>query len=214
MTAPQFLLVLEARSGDAALERVRAALDAVPIASAVIRTHQLGSGQPAADAATVKPLVSILQARGVAALIHSDIALARATGADGIHLVLAAGGPDPATVVKTARSTVGKGQIVGVEIASGLRHDAMIAGESGADYIAFSGPNHDALIAWWAELFELPCVALGSSGMGVADPHAAADLGQAGADFIAVALNGAQTPADIQTAMRAVAAALVRRDQA
>lgn len=156
----------------------------------------------------MQPLVALLQSRGVAALIHSDIALARATDADGVHLVLATGGADPATVVATARAAVGKGQIVGVEIASGLRHDAMVAGEAGADYIAFSGAARHALIGWWAEVFELPCVALGMSGAGVADPREVADLGQVGADFIAVALSAAQTAGDIQLLLRAHAAGL------
>ena len=50
------------------------------------------------------------------------------------------------------------------------RHDAMELGEAGADYVAFGIPpdvedravaveRRLDLIAWWSEVFELPCVA-------------------------------------------------------
>ena len=47
------------------------------------------------------------------------------------------------------------------------RHDAMSAGEAGAQFIAFSGLG---LIAWWADIFEIPAVSLipGATGTGAA----------------------------------------------
>ena len=40
----------------------------------------------------------------------------------------------------------------------------MTAGEAGADYVGFSGVVRDdddgSIVAWWASLFEVPCVAL------------------------------------------------------
>ena len=214
MTTPQLLLVIEARAGDAALARVQAALDAVRIASAIIVPPTADGPTGNAAIAQVKPLVQLLQAAGVAALIDRDVTLARATGADGVHLVLGANTDvDPAAMIASVRSTLGKGQIVGIEIASGSRHDAMVAGEAGADYIGFSGADQRERLTWWAELFEPPCVAFGSAmtpNRGVTDPHEAADLSAAGADFIAVALNPAQTAADIQATLRAHADALAQ----
>jgi len=72
------------------------------------------------------------------------------------------------------------------------RHLAMVAGEAGADYVAFGAfyptSTKDAptqaepgLLTWWTELFELPCVAIGGITVGNAAP-----LVEAGADFLAV----------------------------
>jgi thiamine-phosphate pyrophosphorylase len=63
----------------------------------------------------------------------------------------------------------------------------MVAGDAGADYIAFGDPGRPPtaevheLVAWWSELFVLPCLAEGAASL--AD---CAALASAGADFIAV----------------------------
>ena len=76
--------------------------------------------------------------------------------------------------------------------AGGLRsrHDAMLAGETGADYVMFGDPDRrgdrpplEAVtdrLTWWSELIEIPCV--GCAG----DRDEIAPLVQAGADFIAL----------------------------
>ena len=66
----------------------------------------------------------------------------------------------------------------------------MVAAEAGADYVMFGEPDaaghqpsHDAVIdrvAWWAELFEIPCVAYAS------ELDAVTPLADAGADFVAI----------------------------
>ena len=71
------------------------------------------------------------------------------------------------------------------------RHDAMLAAEAGADYVLFGEPDLknerpslgaiEDRVSWWAEVFELPCVAYAAS----LDEVAA--LAAAGADFVAVA---------------------------
>ncbi len=66
----------------------------------------------------------------------------------------------------------------------------MLAAESGADYVMFGEPDEsntrpsfDAIlerVSWWAEVFQIPCVAYAASADEVAP------LAQAGADFVAV----------------------------
>ncbi len=70
------------------------------------------------------------------------------------------------------------------------RHDAMVAAEQGADYVMFGEPDTsgkcpdfaavEERIAWWAEVFEIPCVGYSNS-LETIPPLVAA-----GADFIAL----------------------------
>src|SRR6476660_8186301 len=70
------------------------------------------------------------------------------------------------------------------------RHDAMLAAEQGADYVMFGDPDVEGRrpalpaieerVAWWAEVFEIPCVGYAAS-LGDIAPLVAA-----GADFIAL----------------------------
>ena len=68
--------------------------------------------------------------------------------------------------------------------AGGLRnrHDAMLAGEAGADYVMFGEPDRlggrpplDALVErleWWAEIFQPPCIGYAASLDEVVAAHA------------------------------------------
>lgn len=184
-----------------------AALDAAPAATVLL---------PAAAASALKPLVEFVQLRGAATLIADDARLARTVAADGVHLSWS---PDLAERYAQARSSLGPDAIVGIE-AGGSRHDAMVLGEAGADYIAFAAPPeaHDDggqaglqadLIAWWSELFEVPCVAFG-----VAAPADAAALAADGADFIGVTLPAAADPGTAAALVAAIAAAMPQRREA
>ena len=108
----------------------------------------------------------------------------RADGFDGLHLQAGAG------EVKIARKVLAAGGMLGAGAAR-TRHAAMQLGEAMPDYvllgrIATADPTDgdiaaDAdLVSWWAELFELPAVAVAGE---LAD---VADLAGAGADFVAV----------------------------
>jgi thiamine-phosphate pyrophosphorylase len=130
-------------------------------------------------------LMPIVQAAGAAFIVNDRPDLAKALGADGVHV-----GQDDAAFAE-ARRIVGRDSIVGVTCHDS-RHLAIDAAEAGADYVAFGAmfptSTKDAktraepdLIRWWADLFETPCVAIG----GITVENAPV-LIEAGADFLAV----------------------------
>ena len=130
----------------------------------------------------VKAVAPGVQAAGAALLVDGRPDIVARAGADGAHLT----GPD---ALKPAVPMLKPNYIAG---AGGLRsrHDAMVAAEAGADYVMFGEPDaaghrpsQDAVvdrIAWWAEVFEIPCVAYATA---LDDIDA---LVAAGADFVAV----------------------------
>jgi thiamine-phosphate pyrophosphorylase len=135
----------------------------------------------------VKLLAPLAQDGGAAAVIAAEgaadlAAVAMRGGADGVH----AGGSADA---RRLRERLGD-RIVGAgNIRS--RHDAMELGEAGVDYVMFGEPRADGSLpapetvveraAWWAEIFETPCVAYAPS------LAAMSDLMPTGAEFIALA---------------------------
>ncbi len=130
----------------------------------------------------IKSLADAVQDNGTALLLEGHADLVARAGADGAHLP----GVDD---LRAALSLLKPTRIAGCgRLAS--RHDAMLAGEAGADYVMFGEPgpkgerpSFDAVserVGWWAELFQVPCVAYADS----LDEVAA--LASAGADFIAV----------------------------
>ena len=156
-----------------------AALEAADVAAVLLR---LGPADERTLINRVKVLAAAVQPKDVALVLdgHADI-VARG-GADGAHLT----GIDAFTaaleVLKPAR-IAGCGGLQS-------RHDAMSAGERGADYVMFGEPGPDGRrppfaaiverVEWWAPLFEIPCVAYAAT----LDEIAA--LAAAGAEFIAV----------------------------
>lgn len=177
---PQLYLVLPpvldpASFGDA----LAAVLDTGPVACLRLHlaTRDAGAIGRAADAVR-----EIAHGRDVAVVVAEHLAIAEAHGLDGVHL---AGGRG----VRAARTALGPDRIVGA-FCGASRHDGMVAGEAGADYVAF-GPVVDEglggaeiadrdLFAWWSEMIEVPVVA-----EGVATPEVAAALAPV-ADFLAL----------------------------
>src|SRR5262249_6359897 len=108
----------------------------------------------------VKAAASGVQAAGAALLLDGRPGIVARAGADGAHLA----GPD---ALQAALSSLKPDFIAG---AGGLhsRHAAMVAAEAGAAYVMFGEPDasgqhppRDAVVdrvAWWAEVFEIPCV--------------------------------------------------------
>ena len=158
------------------------------LASAPIAALLIAADGSSLDAGRAKPLVDLAQARGIAALIEADAALARTLRADGVHLPWS---KDIVARYREAREILGGRFIVGAD-AGRLRDDAMSLGEAGADYVGFGIPAHVEdrqsararqleLVAWWAEIFEPPCVAFD-----VDTVEDGARLARRGADFVAL----------------------------
>lgn len=130
-------------------------------------------------------LMPIVQDAGAAFIVNDRPDLAKALGADGVHV-----GQEDASYAE-ARKIVGPDMIVGVTCHDS-RHLAMEAGEAGADYVAFGAiyptTTKDAktsapveLVKWWGDVMTTPQVAIGGITVENAAPVIAA-----GADFIAV----------------------------
>ena len=202
--ATRLVAVLE--PGEGARERLMAAAQAAPIACVMLKIGSAGSDR----VGEASQLLRMAREAGAICLIADDAELARTLSADGVHLSAHGDAEERYAFARAALSARGA---VGVD-AGGSRHRAMTVGEMGADYIAFgcavhSGDAHDGvqarldLIAWWAEVFELPCVA-----MDVVSANDARDLALAGADFVAMTLSAGQSPAWAADTARAFAAAL------
>ncbi len=133
----------------------------------------------------IKALAQVVQRRDVALILDGRPELAARAGADGAHV-------SGVEAFAAALALLKPDRIAG---AAGLRsrHDAMLAAETGADYVMFGEPGKlfpDARrapfdetverLTWWADLFEVPCV-----GYAAAMDEIAA-LGHTKADFIAL----------------------------
>ncbi|NMM42957.1 thiamine phosphate synthase [Rhodospirillaceae bacterium KN72] len=145
-------------------DSLRQALDGGPVAC-----FQLW--MPDADEDTIRQVASTLRPiileYDTAFLLNGHTKLASFVGCDGVHL-----DDTDAKTIKAARKTLGDDAVVGVSCGSS-RHTSMEAAEAGADYVSF-GPvyatstkgldaDEDALdtLSWWAEMMEVPCVAVG-----------------------------------------------------
>lgn len=89
---------------------------------------------------------------------------------EGAHLFQA---PDN---MKAVRKMMGENALGVGPLSS--KHDAMVLGEDGADYIAFPAAEIE-LIEWWVENFTLPCVAWGVQSLDDAQA-----IKKTGADFL------------------------------
>ena len=178
---PARLTLITPRIEDAAAfaGTLAAALAAADFAAAVLR---FADADERTQINRAKALVPLLQEHGAAALLDGIPELAARASADGAHL----------TGLEAFQAALGTLKPAGIAGAGGLatRHDAMLAAEGGADYVMFGEPGADGRrpefaavekrVAWWAEVFELPCVGFAAT----LDEVAA--LAAAGADFVAL----------------------------
>lgn len=144
---------------------------------------RLAPSDPRTLTTRIKTIAAVAQKHDAALLVDGHVDLIARSGADGAHL------PGLAPL-QEALPSLKPDRIAGC---GGLptRHNAMAAGEAGADYLLFGEPDPkgqrpsgDAIaerLEWWAELFEPPCVGYA---MSLAE---AEQFAEAGADFVLVA---------------------------
>lgn len=154
------------------------ALAAADVAAVVVR---LTDADERALVNRVKALAQVAQGRDAALLIDGRPEIVARGGADGAHLT-------GYEAFAAAIDTLKPDRIAGC---GGLatRHDAMQAAEDGADYVAFGMPEDGRRptlaaiidrVEWWAQVFQVPCVAYAATADEVAP------LAAAGADFVAL----------------------------
>jgi len=160
------------------LRDLDAALNAADIAAVLLR---LAEGDERALINRAQPIVTRIARRDVAVLLDGQPQIAARAGADGAHLA----GIETFTA---ALPLLKPDRIAGVALDS--RHDAMLAAETGADYVMFGAPDRrgqrlpfdelEERLSWWAELLEIPCVAY------AATLDEVGPLARTGADFVAL----------------------------
>lgn len=193
---PRLYLVTPPQIEDvpAFIDLFRAAIQGGDVASLQIRLKRGEEIDPTATREVAQAVKRICLAEHIALIINDSPQLARALEADGVHL-----GMDDMDIAE-ARAIVGEDMIIGATCKNS-RHQAMIAGEAGADYVAFgafypSATKADTTraepeVLTWCQMFlTLPCVAIGGITL-----ENAAPLVSAGADFIAVS-NGVWNHSD------------------
>ena len=206
MTEPARLTLLTPllTEADAFAPRLGEACAAGPVAAVIAR---LAPADERTLIKRVKALAPAAQEHGAALVIAAegelDLPLIAARGgADGIHVAAGHAG--------ALRERL-KDRILGV---GGLRskHDAMAAGESGADYLLFGEPRPDGSLppldaiveraAWWAEIFQTPCIGF------VPALDAVARMAETGAEFVGLGDAVWEHPEGPAAAVRAALAAI------
>jgi len=205
-TAPRLYVVTPPVSEPAAVcgeltGRLAEALPGLDVAAVLLR---LPDTDERAMINLVKGIAPAVQGAGAALLLDGRPDIVARAGADGAHLA----GPD---ALKAALPRLKPSHIAGAGRLHS-RHDAMVCAEAGADYVMFGEPDgagqrppFEAVIdrvAWWAEVFEIPCVAY-AAGLDEIEPLAAA-----GADFVAVGTALFDDPRGLRTAAADAAARL------
>jgi thiamine-phosphate pyrophosphorylase len=178
--APRLYLITPEVDDAAAFARaLEPALQAADIAAVLLRLKPAGEAELGGR---IKTLAPVIQRTGAALLLDGHAELVGRSSADGAHLA-------GIHAFETAVERLKPDRIAG---AGGLisRHDAMLAAEAGADYVLFGEPDLrgerprlgavEERVAWWAEVFQTPCVAF------AAHLEDVQPLAGVGADFVAV----------------------------
>ena len=178
----QLYIVSPARVGEDFADILKAALDGGPVAAFQLRLKDVPDDEVLRAAERLMPICA---ERDTAFILNDRTDLAKACGADGVHLGQSDGDPREARLLLGPAAQIGR-------TCHDSRHLAMEAGEAGVDYVAFGAfyptKTHattyrpdPSILGWWSRLFEIPCVAIGGI-----NPDNGRALVEAGADFLAV----------------------------
>ncbi|TFZ61172.1 thiamine phosphate synthase [Methylorubrum sp. Q1] len=187
---PRLALLTPYGLGTSEAEATARALDAAcaagDVAAVILR---LAASDERSLVALVKRLAPPAQERGAAVLVcvpgftGDIVSVAARGGADGVHLDRA-----DEDALRDLRGRLRDGRILGTGGVLGSRNAAMVAGETGVDYLMVGGLFPDGVApdaedvreraAWWAEIFETPCIAVATS------PDDVAALVLTGSEFV------------------------------
>ncbi|QDI81012.1 thiamine phosphate synthase [Methylorubrum populi] len=187
---PRLALLTPYGLGPSEAEATAAALDAAcaagDVAAAILR---LAVADERSLVTLVKRLAPSAQERGAAVLVSVPgftgdvVSVAARGGADGVHLDRA-----DEEALRDLRGRLRDGRILGTGGVLASRDAAMVAGETGVDYLMFGGLFPDGVApdaeevreraTWWAEIFETPCIAVATAAEDVAA------LAATGAEFV------------------------------
>jgi thiamine-phosphate pyrophosphorylase len=197
---------------------LQAALAVPGVSSLLLR---FGLGDEPTERRHAQTLIPLIQERDVAALVPapSDPRHVARSGADGAQLHIETGSEADVNGLKQLIEALKPDRIVGV---GGVRtrDAAMTAGELGADYVMFGEPRADGSLpdfggvidrcAWWAEVFQVPCVGYAPS------LDQVGEVARTGVEFVALCdavWSHADGPAEALTMAQAAIDAVHRKGQ-
>lgn len=210
--APRLALLtpfgIDDANADAIAQAIGAVCGAVDVAALVLR---VAAADDRALVNRVKRIAPAAQQNGAAVMVccpdHPGdlVSVAVRAGADGVHV----DGAGEARL-RALRGQLRDGRILGCGGLGDSKHDAMTAGEAQVDYVMFGGLYPDGAAppadrvreraAWWAPIFETPCIAVATR------MEEVADLIATGAEFIGLEaplwIDDPQAPATIQDLIR------------
>ena len=202
-----YLITPPAFEPSALAERLKAGLDAGPVACLQLRLKDVNDDTIKRAAEVLLP---VCHDQGVPVLMNDRPDLALLTGCDGVHV-----GQDDTPYVE-ARKHLGPDAMIGVTCKAS-RHLAIDAADAGADYVAFGAFFQTTTkqstvratpetLEWWSDLSIVPSVAIGGITANNCRP-----LVEAGVDFLAVVSGVWNHPEGEAAAVRAFDKAMAAR---
>lgn len=158
MSAEIFLVTPDTDNPTALASELGSVFESVPVAALFVPRRNRDA---AAYKSLVRDLLPLAQAENCALLVDNDPGLARELGADGVHAGTNINDIETAVQSLKPDMIVGAGPFL-------TRHEAMLAGEAGVDYVLFgalddtrsesASADMTEQANWWAETFEIPAV--------------------------------------------------------
>ncbi len=190
-----FLITPVIADAGAFLPLFEAALEGADIACVLLRLSARDEGEAKK---LIRGLAPQAQQRGIACLAENDPRLALRAELDGVHIEGDGAALEAALTQLKPQRIVGAGRLT-------TRDEAMVAGEAGVDYLMFGGPEADDTfdsiverVAWWAHIFNVPCVGFAQS------LNEIAALVRAGADFVAIGDALWNDPRGVEAALKEI----------